>query len=265
MGDGTVRVQLSSAPFYVPIGGDPNTITTYRPVNMCLNKGDVLDFNDWGGNEWHWGPYSGIPFQTFSRVPDAATAFYTKHAGTNNGARFAPMQVFQGEELLMQLKFASGPDATDMCPGGFKQHVFKGLNLRGGNGTTLHTKTQTITTRTICPGPTYGACRGVLRAVATINGQSVLLGSKSYSAKPASYVTIEIPVAAGAVQTIKKLGSAPVRIVAESRDNPSTDSRVYAMRVLPRQPDDVVPVQRKRTATNVTLAPDVPFYRKNSR
>src|SRR5919202_2666688 len=98
MGDGSVRVELSSAPFYVPIGGDPNTITTYHPVNMCLNKGDVLDFNDCGGNEWHWGPYSGIPFQTFSRVPGSATAFYTKHDGTKNGARFAPMDVFQGEE-----------------------------------------------------------------------------------------------------------------------------------------------------------------------
>lgn len=265
MGDGSVRVELSSAPFYVPIGGDPNVISTYKPVNMCLNRGDVLDFNDIGGNQWHWGPYSGMPFQTFSRVPTAATAFYTKDRGTNNGARFAPMQLFQGEELLMQMTFASGPDATDTCPGGYKQHVFKGLDLRGGNGTTLRTKTQTITTRTICPGPTYGACRGVIRAVATLNGQSVTLGSKSFSSRPSSYNTLEIPVAAGLVATIKKLGSVPVRLVAASRDNPSTDDRVYRMRALPRQPDDVVPVQRRTTATTVTLSPDVPFYRKNRR
>ena len=163
----------------------------------------------------------------------------------------------------MQLKFASGRDATDICPGGYKQHVFRGLDLRGGNGATLHTKTQTITTRTICPGPTYGGCHGTIRAVATINGQAVTLGSKSFSVKPSAYSTLEIPVLSGMIQTIKKLGSAPVRIVADGRDNPSADPRVYAMRVLPRQADDYVPVQRRTTATNVTLAPDVPFYRKN--
>jgi hypothetical protein len=105
----------------------------------------------------------------------------------------------------------------------------------------------------------------VIRAVATINGQSVTLGSTSFSAKPSYYETLEIPVPLALIATIKKLGGAQVRLVADGRDNPSIDARVYRMRVLDRQPDDVVPVQRRTTATTVTLRPDVPFYRKSRR
>src|SRR5437763_16556098 len=110
-----MKVLRSSAPFYVPHGGDPQTISTYNPVNMCLHKGDYLDFNDIGGNEWHWGPYSGMPFQTFSAVPRSAVSFYSKDRGTHIGSRWAPAGTRQGEHLLIRVTVAGCRAAPATC------------------------------------------------------------------------------------------------------------------------------------------------------
>src|SRR3954465_15691082 len=51
----TNRVMLSSAPFRLPVtvDGDPSAdtqqISTYAPVNLCVQKGDYVDWNDIGG------------------------------------------------------------------------------------------------------------------------------------------------------------------------------------------------------------------------
>src|SRR5437763_8965886 len=60
--DGSMAVWLASGAFYTPLGGDPQQISSYEPINMCVHKGDYLAFNDIGGNEWWWGNYSGMPF-----------------------------------------------------------------------------------------------------------------------------------------------------------------------------------------------------------
>ena len=249
MGDGTMKVELSSAPFYVPIGGDPNTVSTYRPVNMCMHKGDYLDFNDIGGNEWHWGPYSGMPFRTFSAVRGSAISFYTKNQGTNIGSRWAPMWTGKGQELLMQMTFASGADATDICPGGYKQHVFKGLDIRDAQ-----TTSGTIKIRTTCPSPTYGKCQGVVRAEAVVNGQKVTVGSATFDVPRAYSRTVEIPITSDGAKAIKKAGSARVRLIADAHDDPHHDSRVYQWRVFRRTDDDVTPVQRRTTYQALTVA-----------
>lgn len=248
MGDGSMKVLLSSAPFYVPLGGDPNTVSTYVPVNMCLNKGDVLDFNDIGGNEWHWGPYSGMPFQTFSAVRGSSVSFYSKNNGTNIGSRWSPAWTHQGEELLMQMKFASGPDATDICPGGYRQHVFQGLVMR-----TVDVSAGSISVRTSCPGPTYGGCKGTVRAESTVNGQTVVLGSAGFNV-PASYSrSVVIPLSAKRAKAITRSGAAKVKLVAVAHDDPAHDSRTYEWRVFQRTADDVTPVQHKTTTRGLTL------------
>jgi hypothetical protein len=215
---------------------------------MCLHKGDYLDFNDIGGNEWHWGPYSGMPFQTFSEVPGSAISFYSKDRGTNIGSRWAPAWTRQGEELLMQMKFASGPDATDICPGGYRQHVFKGLDIRdrqAGSGS--------ITVRSTCPSPTYGSCKGVIRAVTVRDGQTVTLGSATFSVPHSYSHTIEIPVSQSAAKGIKS-GKVWVRLIADSHDDPAHDSRTYEWRVFSRTRDDVTPVQHRTTRDSLTVS-----------
>ena len=251
--DGTVEVELSSAPFYVPIGGDRDKISTYRPVNMCLHTGDYLDFNDIGGNQWWWGNYDGMPFLNFARVPGSATSFYTKNRGTNIGSRWAPASTFDGEELLMQMRFVTGPDATDICPGGYKQHIFKGTDLRGGQVATLRSRTRTAKIRYRCPSNTYGGCGGVLRAEAAIGGRRVPLGSTTFHAGPSFSGSVEMPLTKKLFNRIRHAGQVPVFLTAASHDDPRHDKRVYHFRALPIEQGDAVPVQRKTTRAKITL------------
>jgi hypothetical protein len=252
-GDGTFEVELSSAPFYTPIGGDPDTISTYRPVNMCLHKGDVLDFNDIGGNEWWWGNYDGMPFLTFARVRGSSTGFYSKNNGTNIGSRWAPASTRQGEELLMQMKFATGPHATDICPGGYKQHIFKGTNLRGGQVATLRSSTRTAKIRYRCPSETYGGCAGTLRAEALLGGVRVPMGSATFRAGPSFSGSVEMPLTKKLFSRLKRAGSVTVFLTADSHDDPRHDKRVYHFRALPVESHDQIPVQHKTTRAKITL------------
>ena len=114
--DGALTVSLTSQPFNVPSGGDPSQITSYRPINLCARAGDYVAFNDEGGFEPTYYP-QGVPFQVFSRVAGASTGFFTSDNGTNNGTTFSGTR-HEGQELLMQMDLASGPDATPICPGG---------------------------------------------------------------------------------------------------------------------------------------------------
>src|SRR2546423_2473307 len=82
MGDGSVKVMLSSGAFYTPLGGDSQQINTYAPVNLCVHKGDYVDFNDIGGNQNHWGRFDGMPFRTFIPVPGSIMNFNSDDNGT---------------------------------------------------------------------------------------------------------------------------------------------------------------------------------------
>ena len=104
--NGDMLAMLTSQPFYVPIGGDAQRITTYRPENLCMREGGVLAFNDEGG----WAPpwyQDGVPFQVFSSRKGSRTARFTANNGTNNGDEFSPMPR-RGSELLMQFTFGTG-------------------------------------------------------------------------------------------------------------------------------------------------------------
>jgi hypothetical protein len=251
--DGTNEVELSSAPFYTPIGGDREQISTYKPVNMCLHSGDYLDFNDIGGNEWWWGNYDGMPFLTFSRVPGSSMSFYTKNRGTNIGSRWPADWTRDGEELLMQMKFATGPDATDICPGGYKQHIFRGTELRGGQTATLRARTRTAKIRYRCPSNTYGGCLGVLRAEASLGGTRVQLGSATIHSGPSFSGSVEIPLSKKLFNRLKRAGQVPVFLTATSHDDPRHDRRVFHFRALPVEADDQPPVQRKTTHAKISL------------
>ena len=255
MGDGTVYVELTSGAFYTPIGGDPNTVRTYKPVNMCMNRGDILGFNDIGGNEWWWGPWDGMPFLTFARAIGSATNFYTKNRGTNIGSRWAPAETKEGEELLMQMHFVTGPDATDICPGGYKQHIFQGTNLRGGQVATLRTSTRTAKIRYRCPSNTYGGCLGTLRADALIGRGRVPLGSATFHAGPSYSGSVEIPLTKKLFSRMRRAGKVPVYLTAVSHDDPRHDKRVYRFRALPVDREDTPPIQRKTTHARISLAP----------
>jgi len=58
-GDGVAvapgRIHQIEAPALVvgPNGAGGSTVSTYEPVNLCVNKGDYVDFNDEGGSGFH--------------------------------------------------------------------------------------------------------------------------------------------------------------------------------------------------------------------
>jgi hypothetical protein len=223
MPDGSMSVWISSGAFFVPLGGDPEQISTYHPINMCVHKGDYLDFNDIGGNEWWWGNYSGMPFQTFSRVPGSAVDFYTKNAGTNNGSRWKPMLTKPAEELLMQMKLNTGPDATDICPGGYMQHRYRGVDLRNGQEATVSGGAARL--RVNCHYKNFGGCGGTARATATVNGRRVSVGSGKFWVCHGCSGDLNLSLSSAGVQAVRRARALRVRLTAVSHDNPRGDSR----------------------------------------
>ena len=124
--DGTFLILRTSGAFFVPAKGtDPQTITTFEPINFCIETGEVLVFNTvggWDGIVNQTGPYpSGTPLQIFSGIPNAVVSEFEGADQTNNGnVLTASTAKTAGTELLMQMTLSSGPDATPLCPGGTK-------------------------------------------------------------------------------------------------------------------------------------------------
>jgi hypothetical protein len=126
--DGTFKVNVSSQPFDLPIcgqGADQNTITTYQPTNLCVQKGDFVDFNDNGGFDPTFYP-NGVPYLVMASRTGSSTDSFIRHNGTGNGSTFSPADKTandgfgqeSNQELLLQASLATGPDATPLCPGG---------------------------------------------------------------------------------------------------------------------------------------------------
>jgi hypothetical protein len=112
-GDGRLRVSLTSGHFHAPVGGDPQQISIYHPVNLCAKKGDFVSFSDVGG--YQRGAYpSGTPFRVFSSVPESTTGFFTQSGGINNTNVFTPKPPHVGEELLVRITLVTG-DAAGWC------------------------------------------------------------------------------------------------------------------------------------------------------
>ncbi|MDX6641307.1 MAG: hypothetical protein QOF12_2318 [Solirubrobacteraceae bacterium] len=112
-GHGRMLVVQTSGAFAVPIGGPRGTISTFRPENLCVRKGDVVDFNDEGG----WDPpfyQDGAPFRVFAKVGGARVARYIANNATNNGATLEPT-ARSGEELLMALVLGTGRQQGTAC------------------------------------------------------------------------------------------------------------------------------------------------------
>jgi hypothetical protein len=166
---GGAKVALTSQAFDIPVcgvgGASGSTVTAYEPINLCVAKGDYVDFNEEGGFVGAQSgppPYpAGVPYMVIGDVTGATMDSFIRNNGVGNGATFSPADTTNhdgfaanpGEELLLQATLATGPDATPICPGGTKglpppgssrathRHVFPtltiptpqldGMNIRG--------------------------------------------------------------------------------------------------------------------------------------
>ena len=126
---GGAKVNLTSQAFDIPVcghgGASGGTITTYEPINLCMKAGDYIDFNDEGGyveNVYR----NGVPYRVLGAVTGSKADSFIRGGGTNNGAVMSSsdrtsMDGFaenEHEELMLQVVFGTGPDATHICSGG---------------------------------------------------------------------------------------------------------------------------------------------------
>ena len=126
---GGTHVNVTSQPVNIPTcgqnGASGSTVTSYQPINFCVNKGDYVDFNDEGGFDPAYYP-SGVRYRVIGSVSGATMDSFIADNGTDNGATLADddVSVSAGfasnarEELMLQATLATGPDAMPFCPGG---------------------------------------------------------------------------------------------------------------------------------------------------
>jgi hypothetical protein len=254
-GSGVMHVELSSGAFVLPIvqvtDPIPSQINSYQPVNLCVHKGDYVDFNDWGGAEWAWPDSRGIKYQVFSSraQPNSGSTvdWYEGNNLTNQGMDFSSAgQPRQNQELLLQSSLATGPDATDICPGGYAQHIFQGVTI-AQQSVKLITSTGLVKVRGFCPGPTYGSCQGTMTLTAPLGGKQVTLGSVPFDIAPNTTATLPFTLSPGNVKLVQQAKSASGTGAADAHDNPAAD---------PHAATNGIPVQSKSTSGGVTLTPD---------
>jgi hypothetical protein len=245
------RVQLTSGDFYLPRTDDPQVVTSYaepRLVNLCVKKGDIVALNTIGGSEFR--PNDGVAgseLQVFSDVPGSLMRWYEKDGGTNTGATLPSFTDVPGQELLMQTWLASGPHASDICPGGYRQHIFRGLKVKAAPQPALKVKQRRARLKGECHSANYGGCYGKVRLTAVLGGQEVTLGSARFSIRAGYKDTIEVPISAKNVAAIQKAKGVTATAIADGRDNPRGDKRVRWKSV---------PVQKKTTTAKVRLNPN---------
>ena len=209
--------------------------------------GDLVVLNTIGGFEFRPNDsVAGSQLQVFSDVPGSGVRWYEKNNGTNNGATLPNYNESPGQELLMQSVVSSGPDSTDLCPGGYRQHIFRGLDVKAAPQPNLKVKQRRARLKGQCHGENYGGCFGKLRLTAVIDGAEVTLGSVRFSIRAGYKDTIEVPIAAKYVAAIQKAKGVTATATSDARDNPRKDKRVRWKSV---------PVQKKTTTDKVRLKP----------
>jgi hypothetical protein len=257
-GDGTLKVvQLSTGHLQIPVTADQQEVTTYKPTNLCVKQGDIVAFNTIGAHEYRRNPGSvggpqGAEYQVFGRVPDQAVQWYEKDNGLNEGTTIdpSPFQPMVGFELLLRNTLATGPDATDICPGGYEQHVFRGADINPPprvDPIVVRTKDRVARVRIFCHGENYGGCVGTLRLVDSNQQQ---LGSARFDVKKAQTEPVDIPLGAATIAAIQAAGSTRVTAIADATDKPGSDPRNTDA------PGTRPGPQSKTTSEALTLKPD---------
>ncbi len=125
---GGAKVDLTSQPFSIPVcghsGASGSTVTRYAPINLCVRKGEEVDFNDEGG--FVAGSYpSGVPYQVIGSVSGATMDSFISAGGTNNGATMSAstrsategFASNESRELMLKVTLGTRANASPACGG----------------------------------------------------------------------------------------------------------------------------------------------------
>jgi hypothetical protein len=85
-------------------------ITTVYPVNLCVHKGDLVDFTTDGGFHPPGYPH-GLPFQVFAPTSSSMTA---RFVGAGLGGGTFALTPLAGKQLLMRVQIGTGK-AAGVC------------------------------------------------------------------------------------------------------------------------------------------------------
>jgi hypothetical protein len=219
---GGVKVSITSQGFNIPVcgqgGAGGSTVTTYEPINLCVNAGDYVGFNDDGGyveNVYR----SGVPYQVIGAVRGSTMDSFIKNQGTGNGSVMSPSETSandgfatnHGEELMMRVTLGTGADATHICPGG-RQGLPPALApIRIGPQTDGVNHSRIAAVAIFCR-PAHG-CAGV--ATLTPTGQAASKsswGRTRFSVTGGKTAHVPIRVASGVIKLLRRRRAAGVQM-----------------------------------------------------
>jgi hypothetical protein len=258
-GDGNLKVvSLSTGHMQMPLSDNPqDVVTEYRPVNLCVRAGDIVAFNTIGAHEYRRDPGllggpQGAEYQVFGVAPNMATQYYSRDNGLNEGMTLdvSPNDQLPRYELLMRTTLATGPDSTDICPGGYAQHVFRGADINPPpkvSPIVVRTKDRNARVRIFCHGENYGGCIGTLKLVGPGGAE---LGSRRFDVPNSHTEPVEIPFSPESIAAIQAAGTMKVTAIADATDKPSVDPRNTDA------PGTRPTPQAKTTTEELTLKPD---------
>jgi hypothetical protein len=226
---GAVKVvALDDRDLTLPVTEDPMRRVPNKGFNwkLCLREGDRLGI---------WKKGHGT-LRIFADAPDSVTSWYENAAGVASGNVFTGT-ASPARELLMQVLVTSGPDAFSRCPGGYKDHVYRNLDVHRARLGGRH-----VAVRASCPRETYGRCTGRL----TLRSGDTTFGSAPFDVPYGGRVTLRVPVSAAHAALLRRRGSMAGRAVMRGHDDP-TDPRNT------RAPAPRPGVQRVTNEDRVTL------------
>ena len=147
----------TSGPLIFPFCGfggvSEQAVSSFEPVHMCIQAGEIVALNSLGGfvpstSGAPWYP-QGVPFRIFARSAGSTVNSFDG-AGPASGGAYDPTSphspqqgygVEPGLEMLAQSTVGSGDDAYGLCPGGRANEpsaVSNAITCDFGPGSHLH-------------------------------------------------------------------------------------------------------------------------------
>ena len=188
---------------------DAHTNSKDYDWDLCLHRGDHLGVHKVGHGD----------LQIFSNAPDSVTSWYENAAGIFRGDVFTASTT-PGREVLVRALVMTGEHASDRCPGGYREHVFRGLDFRFPRIARLRSAERAVAVRVRCASITYGGCFGTLTLRATLVGGRQTIGSRAFRFEPGDGGSLRVPVTEAAANAIRRRTLTALAIV-RAHDDPA--------------------------------------------